>query len=500
MNWPPLTQDCSRAVAEALREAVQAKPQDLFEYVAQKLEERSGIDSAKFQAHFEECKRKPRTYVLEEMCPPSSDPLSWVPMRYNDDTILSMLQARAREISSDILAEEMVEDTSSLFARAKVSFPELMYLRGSPEIEMAAAQTLKAVYLGCSGFSDVVDNMDDADPSLSFRCRPLVASARTVLFEQARKNQALVDALLVCSFLLIVGRHPGFQQRYGGGLRTPELAVIYALEHEAEALPSFACLASPQRQLVLAALQAYFPMEMVLNAEAVPSHFGKVKDLLVSRESGLELFLAVLGVEHMVRNRSAILSDASVELVGLGGQCLNALQKYSAVRAYEMYLKKRAGAHNWRLVRDDFLQRATIRLCCFRGIEEDSAWSDMLMAVEGFSDERLLSILKAELGQKDGLAEVPVYVLHGAGALMLNAGNNADVGLQQAVMAMCRAIDEATKSFGKVLNYKVVKLRLEGLAARAQQYKAGGGPPFADTPLTLEEVAAGEVAVKVPGM
>merc|ERR1719453_2969692 len=106
-----------------------------------------------------------------------------------------------------------------------------------------------------------------------------------------------------------------------------------------------------------------------------------------------------------------------------------------------MYLKKRAGAHNWRLVRDDFFQRAAIRLCCFRGIEEDSAWSEMLMAVEGLGDFEH-HMLKAELGQKDGLAEVPVYILHGAGALMAAAGANPEVGLQQAVIAICRAIDD----------------------------------------------------------
>merc|ERR1712070_54791 len=109
-------------------------------------------------------------------------------------------------------------------------------------------------------------------------------------------------------------------------------------------------------------------------------------------------------------------------------------------------------------------------------------------------------ILQTELGQKDGLAEVPVYVLYGAGALMSTAGLNPDVGLQQAVTAMCRAMDDASKSFGKVLNHKVVRLRLEGLAAKAAQYKAGGGSPFADTPFTLEEVGAGEVAVMVPGV
>lgn len=99
---------------------------------------------------------------------------------------------------------------------------------------------------------------------------------------------ATVDALLVCTVLLLVGRHPGFQQRYGGGLRTPELAVIHAIEHEAEALPSFACLSPAQRQLVLATLQAYFPLEMLVNAEVVPSHFGRVKDLFGVRENGID--------------------------------------------------------------------------------------------------------------------------------------------------------------------------------------------------------------------
>lgn len=500
MNWPPLTPDCSKAVGEVLREAVRTKPQDLFEYVAQKLEERSGMDSAQFQAMFEECKRKPRTYVLEEMCPAGQEPLSWVPMRYNDDTILSMLQSRASEMSADILSEELIDDSQNFIARARASFPELSYLRGSPEIELAAGQTLRALYLGCSGNANVVEQgLDDADPMLAFRCRPLVTCARTALFDQTKRNQSMVDALIVCSFLLLVGRHPGFQQRYGGGHRTPELAVLHAIEHEAEALPSYMCLASPQKQLVYAALQAYFPMEMLLTAEVIPSHFGRVKDLLVGREGGVEFFLSVLGVEHMVRGRSAIVSDASVELVALGAQCLNAIQKYSAVRAYELFLKKRAGAHTWRLVRDDFLHRAIIRLCCFRGVEEDEAWTEMLTAVDGLGDFEQ-NMLKIELGQKDGLAEVPAYVLYGAGALMSAAGANPDVGLQQAVTAMCRAIDDATKSFGKVLNYKVVKLRLESLAIRATQYKAGGGSLFADTPFTLEEVGAGEVAVKVPGV
>lgn len=375
-----------------------------------------------------------------------------------------------------------------------------MYLRGSPDLEQLAAQTLRAVYFGCSSCADVAERgLDDADPMLAFRCRPLVTCARNSLFEAAKRDPVMADALLVCSFLLVVGRHPGFQQRFGGGQRAPELAVIYAMEHEAEALPSFSRLSASHRQLVLAALQAYFPLGMLLNAEVVPSHFAKAKDLLVPRDSGIEFFLSVLAVDHMVRCRSAIVSDANIELLTLGTQCFTAVQKYSALRAYELFLKKRAAAHSWRLVRDDFLHRAIIRLCCFRGVEEDENWSEMLQAVESLGEHEQM-LLKVELGQKDGVADVPVYVLHGAGALMQAAGANADVGLKAGVLSICRTLDDAHRTFGKVLNHKVVKLRLENLATKAAQYKAGSGAPFADTPLTLEEVGFGEVAVKVPGV
>jgi hypothetical protein len=421
-------------------------------------------------------------------------------MRYNDDTILSMLQARASEISSDILSEELIDDTQSLFARARVSFPELMYLRGSPEIELAAAQTLRALYLGCSGNTSITEQgLDDMDPMLAFRCRPLITTCRTAFFDHSKRSPASIDALIVCSFLLLVGRHPGFQQRYGGGLRTPALAVIYAIEHEAEALPSYACLASTQRQLVLATLQAYFPMEMLLTAEVVASHFAQVKDWLSPREGGVEFFLSVLAVEHMVRSRTTIVSDANVEFVTLATSCLHAVQKYSGARAYDLLLKRRASAHSWRLARDDFFHRAVIRLCCFRGIEEDEAWSEMLTMVQSLG-EMENHVLTVEIGQKDGLAEVPVYVPCGAAALLAAASANADVGVMPAVIVLCRVLDEARTTFGKVLNHKVVKLRLESLAIKAAQYKAGGGPPFADTPFTLEEIGAGEVAVKVPGV
>jgi hypothetical protein len=486
--------------AEVLQEAVRTKTPDLLEFVAKKLEERSGLDATVFEAHFEEFKRKPRTYVLEELCPIGQDPLWWVPMRYNDETILNMLRTRAHDIIGDILAQDLIEDSQNLFHRARVAYPELMYLRDSTENEQAAAQTLRSLYLGCSSCSSIVDNgLDDADPMLAFRCRPLVTCARNCFFESCRQIER-ADALLVTCLLLVVGRNPGFQQRYGGGHRTPELAVIYAMEHEPESLPSFSRLVLADRQLVLATFQAYFPMEMLVNVEVAPAHFARVKDLLTAREDGTDFFLSALGVEHLVRCRSTIFPDASVDLVRLATQCIAALNKHSGPRAYELYLKKRAERHSWRLVRDDHLHRAVIRLCCMRGSEEDDAWGEMLTTVEGL-DDRKQGVLQTELGQKDGIVDSPVYILNGGGALMAASCGNADVGLPAAVSLLVRAIEDVRERYGKVVNHKVVNIRLESLAARAMQYRTGGGSMFEDTPFTLQEVGAGEVAINVvPGL
>lgn len=487
------------AVAEVLQDAVRAKPADLLEYVAQRLQERSGLDAGIFEAQFEECKRKPRSYVLEEQCPAGQDPFSWVPMRYNDDTILSMLQTRAHEIATDILAPELIENSQDFIQRARVAFPELMYLRGAQDLEQTAAQMLRAVYVGCSNCPSIEDKgLDDADPMLAFRCRPLVTCVRSCLLESCRELERM-DALMVCCVLSVVGRHPGFQQRFGGGFRTSELAVIYALEHEPDGLPSFSRLSLAHKHLVLAALQCYFSMEMLLSTEVVPLHFARVKDLLASREKGAEFFLAVIGVEHLVRCRSAVISDANVDSIRLAAQCILALSKHSAQRGYELFLKKRAERHSWRLARDDVLQKALIRLCCMRGDEDDEAWAEMDKAMESLR-EKDLTKLKIELGQKDGLTEDIVYVLHGGAALMAAAGANRNVGPAAALSLLCRALTDVAHNYGKVLTQKVIKLHIESLATRAVQYRAGGGSLFAETPFVLEERGAGEIAVVLPGV
>lgn len=499
MNWPPLNQETSRVVAEVLRDVVRTKPADLLGYVAQKLEEKSGKDPSQFEAQFEECKRKPRTYVLEEVCPAGQDPLSWVPMRYNDDTILSMTQARALEITSDVRSGELVEDTNALFARARASFPELMYLKSSPELDLLAMQTLKALCLGCSSNANITEaSLDDADSRLTFKSLSLVANARNNFFEQVKQDASLVDALFVCSFLLVVGRDSAFQQRYGGGLQSPELAVIHAIENEVGALPSYSWLDSEQRQLILAVLQGNFSLDMLMSVEVAPSHFAVVKDLLGESEKGIDFFLSALAVQHMTQCRSAAPTDANIELITMGAQCLRAVNKFTAAKAYQGLLKKRAAVHSWRLT-ENGLHRAKVRLCCFRGSEEDEAWKEMQLAVESLGPNEQM-VIGNEIGKYQASAGAPMLVTSGASALMVNAGINNDVGLAPAVIAMSRALEAARQRVSNALSVKAVKLRLEMLAAKAGQYKNGDGTPFADTPFTLEDRGADEIIVKVPGM
>ncbi|CAE7446481.1 unnamed protein product [Symbiodinium necroappetens] len=80
--------------------------EDLFGFVIAELERKSTLDPNEFEAHFLECKRQSRTYVLEDRCPSNEDPMVWVPMRYNDDTILLKQQRLAHELWMDVLSVE----------------------------------------------------------------------------------------------------------------------------------------------------------------------------------------------------------------------------------------------------------------------------------------------------------------------------------------------------------------------------------------------------------
>lgn len=496
MNWPQLSPECSKVLAEAMKDALHSKPKDLFEHVAQKLQDRSGLDPAEFKARFEECKRKPRTYVLEESCPLGQDPIAWVPMRYNDDTILSTLRQRAAELTSDVLHHEPLEDTASFLNSACVAFPELTYLRDSAQ-ELVAFQTLRSIYFGCSGCPDVVEHgLDDADPALSFRCGALVEFAREQLFEAASQNNADLDALIVFCILRILGDHGGFTKRYGRALSTPESAVLHAIENEPQSLPSYQRLAEGHQELIVSVLKIYFPLASLVSSEVAPAHFLQVKEALTQSEGGLAFFLAAIATEHMVKSRNILVTDEAVDLLRVGTENLASVEKYSASRAYELFLKKRAERHAWRLVKDDYMQRAIVRLCCFAGQEDDHAWSEVMKTVDDLPHHEK-DVLKTELGRKDGLTWSPVYVPLGGSALLIEASANRQLTLRSAVRLLIRVFEDAARTFDRVLNQRMVKLRLEGFAMRARTYTGGG--PFEDIPFRFEELGPGLVAVHMAG-
>lgn len=485
-------------MGDAIKDAVKKKPKDLFEFVAQQLQERSGINPADFEREFEESRQRPRDYILEERCPASQDPLTWVPMRYNDDTILLTLQQRAAGIIGDILCEEGIEDFKAACDALVVAFPEVMYLRDSDQ-EILAFQVLKAVYLGCMGCKgdEFKTALDDADPRLSFRCESLVAGARAAaLFEAAVRGEDMVDALLVACLLHLLGRHEGFRERYGGGHMSPEGAVLHAIDHESKVLPSYQRLSEQNKRLVSAVLQATFPLEMLVTSEIVPAHFGVAKDMLVSLNGGMGFFVSYLLVEHMASSRNILVTDDDVDLVRLSMQCLAAVEKYGPQRAYELFLKKRAERHAWRLTKDDFLHRAIVRLCCFAGLEDSDAWQQMMASVESLSHAEA-ETLKNELGHKDGMTDCPAFILVGAGAMMSKACSNATLGAEAGVKMLVRILADVAKTHDKSQSHKVIQVHVEEIVDLANRFRPGGAP-FEDTPIVLEDLGMGEVAVHVP--
>mmetsp|Transcript_107582 Transcript_107582/g.286299 ORF Transcript_107582/g.286299 Transcript_107582/m.286299 type:complete len:495 (-) Transcript_107582:133-1617(-) len=491
MNWPQLSPETSQAIADALKDVARSKPKDLFKHVAQQLQDRSGLEPAAFEAHFEECKRQPRLYVLEERCPAGQDPFAWVKMRYNDDTILSILHKRALEFVTDILHEDGADDTKTFLNRACAAFPELLYLKDSPE-ELVAFQTVRAIFLGCSG-QEVESLLEDADPQLSFRCTALIEAAREQLLEPLRDPDSL-DVLILCCVLRIVGGNAAFQKRYGGGETTPELAMLNAIEHESQALPSFQRLPEQKKELLVTVLRVQFPFDMLISLEATSAHFVEVKETLAHTEGSVAFFIGVVAAEYLVRCRGSLIADEAADLAKLGAQCLTAVEKYSAVRAYELFLKKRAERHSWRLMKDDLLHRAVVRLCCFAGQEDDAAWSGMQAMVSAFSDGEK-EVLKAELARKDGS---PVYVPVGAGALLGLAASQDQYALRVAVKAIIKALEDASRTLDRLLSHRrMVRLSLTELLARARE--RGSVAALEGLPLSLEDLGTGEVAVHVAG-
>lgn len=509
MNWPPLHQQSSDALAQVLRDVVHKKPKDLFEYVAQALQDQSAIDPADFESYFEECKRKPRTYTLEDRCPAGQDPLTWVPMRFNDDTILLTLRNRASELTSEILAALPIDDTKGFLDRACVAFPELMYVREQPSetvasqrsfnpVELHVFQTLRAVYLACTGCEGA--SMDDESVEFGFLCEALVKDTRAQL-QQAVPDEATLEALIVFLILRALGSRENFQRGYGGGHTVPEKAALHAIRHEVVALPSFSRLAPQQRALVESTLEAFFPLHMVVTSEAVPGHFLQVKETLSNEDGGLNFYMSALAVDHLVYMRCSMLSNESVDLARIGAQSLLAVEKYSAPRAYELLLKKRAERHSWRIVRDDLFMKAIVRVCCFSGREDTDFWNQVLNSCEELPDQAK-EVLKVELARKDGCVESPVYILLGAGRYMEAAASDDvfSVGVPAALILLTRILEDASRHFHRALsiNQRMVHIDLHALAKRAQEHR-GGGVPFEDIPFTLKQVEPCSVIVELAG-
>mmetsp|Transcript_67870 Transcript_67870/g.126817 ORF Transcript_67870/g.126817 Transcript_67870/m.126817 type:complete len:497 (-) Transcript_67870:190-1680(-) len=491
MNWPTLSQECTDAIAAALRDVVNAKPRNPLEHVAKHLQERSGLNSSQFEEHFSECKARPRTYILEDTCPANADPYVWVPMRYNDETILDMLTQRVADVVADIMSRDLADNFKDILQRADIAFPEVAYLRGTPDA-LLFAQTFRALYLVTSGCPMVMENLDDEDPQLSFSCQRLVEWGRSQVHEMSRSVEWMVEALAVGCMLRVVAQNGDFQQRLGGAAMSPEAALLYALSNSPEAIPSYTRLTEEGKRAVVASLQVQFPIRLLFTTEAVPYHFQRVKDLMASFEGGLPYVLSIMAIEHVAHLRTAKISDDEVDIKRLCIQSLVAVDKRPAQRAYELLLKKRAERQAWRLVRDDYLLRAIIRLCCFAGLDGKQPWSEMQLTVERLSPAEQ-DVLKSELGRKDGLTDVPCFVLHGINSVMTACLDNNKVGQTAAIKLLIRVLSELQQQH-KGVSASIIDVRLAGLAAMCRLYKEDG--PIEEMPFVIEPAGINKVAVR----
>jgi len=500
MNWPALTPECSQAVAEVLKDVVEKRPKHLFQHVIQEFERRSGVDPKEFESHFEECKRKPRTYILEDRCPDHEDPFSWVPMRYVDKTILLKLQGRAGELITDVLSSEDLPSGQELFDLATIAYPELMYLRGS-HLEQLAAQTLRGLFICCSGSPKAVEAaLEDEDPALTFRCQSLVAGVKLSLLQPFALSQReattstidKIETLIVCMIMHCLGQHEGFRARYGCGEQDPERVALAAAEQATEIVPSYGRLSEASKRLIAVSLQAHFTFGMLLAAEVTPAHFLCIKELIVPIEGGLNFFLSLIGVEHLVAQRMVPTPPEMQDLVRLVSLCVPGVEKHSASRAYELYLRKRAERHQWRLMRDDFAHRAIIRICCMLGSEDTRIWNEVQHIVESL-DESEREVIKQELGQKDGLVCTPAFLLQGGASLMGQVLGNPRLKLKSGVKLLGHLCQALVSEFDEI-QVPQVKVHLGELPARVRD--ADGATQLENIPMMFDRLGPAEVGIR----
>mmetsp|Transcript_16269 Transcript_16269/g.48408 ORF Transcript_16269/g.48408 Transcript_16269/m.48408 type:complete len:510 (-) Transcript_16269:42-1571(-) len=507
MNWPALSAETSANVAEVLRAAAHSKPKDLFAFVAKALQDKSGLNPAEFERYFEECQRRPRTFMLEDRCPAGQDPLAWVPMRYSDDTIRAALKSRSAVLTSEILSALPIADMKAMLDGICIAFPEFTYIRSAPSepitdfggcapAELAAFQALRALYLGCSGSPTV--SADDESIQMSFMCEALVQEARQAMLQPLLCDTAL-EACIVLIMLRALGSDEGFQRRYGGGKTIAEEAALHAIENEAMALPSFLRLGATQQASIRAALAAFVPAEAMVSAEAAPAQYQLAKEALLPTEGAMELCSCAMMLDHMVRCRCRPLRDEEVDAVKLAMRCMASVDKYSAPRAFELYLKKRAEKHAWRLARDDVRVKAVARLCCLAGLQDTESWNGMLSMAEDLPD-RATEILETELARKDGCLVCPAYTLLGASRLLEAAVANPALGARPAALLLAKILEEAGRYFGHAPGAipRAVTIDMQTCAQRARDY-ASGGPRFDDLPCNLKQTGPNRAALVLPG-
>lgn len=519
MNWPPLTGECSESIASVLKDVVHAKPKDLINQVAKMLQERSEWDPAEFEQYFEECRRKPRMFVLEDRCPEGQDPMSWVPMRYNDDTILFRLSNWAADLVADIRSPEGLGDTKDFLLRATVAYPELQYLHGSKE-EVVAAQTLKAIctiWGGCweeepepvEGAEDQEPPpppcrgcpLDDEDPQLSFQCEALVANLRTMFLDAVTEDgdSSLLEAIITACLLRVVGANETFRRQFGGGASTADGAILNAIENHREVLPSLLKLPQELRELVTVTIQVMVPLDQLVSAEVVPYHMHQIKEHLVSlAEGAVNLFMFTAAVEHTVSHRSIAVTDEDLDTLRQVGAAITGMEKTTGAKGYETILKKRAERYHMRIVRDDFHMRTVVRLACLSRREGAEWWTEVQQTVENLPEAEK-KVLTDELGQKDGISQTPVIMMPGLSNFVSAACSNDLVGLKCAVLLLINILKEMTRlNTASETVLKLVTLNTESLAAKTRDWR-GGSVPFEATPfsITMDNPDLGQAEVSL---
>merc|ERR1719517_180507 len=118
----------------------------------------------------------------------------------------------------------------------------------------------------------------------------------------------------------------------------------------------------------------------------------------------------------------------------------------------------------------------------------------MKSIVETMSEEEK-EVLRAELGHKDGITDVPAFVPIGGAAFMTKATQNASVGPKLGILLLIKILSAAARSYDKSLSLKVIRLHLDSVATLARDY-ATGGAPFEEMPFAFDSLGGGDIMAR----